>query len=405
MVVLWAGAVTLSAEIGPGEPSRRHSALAGLVLTSEAEILPRVEAARPLRGAAIPADLPARLGATHYDGRYHLTEKPYLVEGAEALRAFGFGVAKFWFDPNGVRGYNYNADWDLAPGASLADLARHPYYAACFEMPFRTIILEVTGAWRLDDRGLARVEAQVHDLARTLLETYRHREVTFVLQNWEGDWMVRGLGARWDTEVPADAADRFDAMCRWLTARQRGVERARAEVPDSRARVLHALEVNKVLDSLQGIPTLTTEVLPRVDLDLVSWSCYDGLGSVARLWHGVEIIRHCTRTRADGTKPAVFIGEVGYPENEGGRTEAAVTEWWDARMGVFLALDIPWIVHWELYCNEPKDKDKSSRHVRSAEELRGFWLIRPDGSPGWAGTYLRNLIACAGRTLPAAPLP
>jgi hypothetical protein len=30
-----------------------------------------------------------------------------------------------------------------------------------------------------------------------------------------------------------------------------------------------------------------------------------------------------------------------------------IVEWWDRALGVFFALDIPWMIHWELYCNEP----------------------------------------------------
>lgn len=48
----------------------------------------------------------------------------------------------------------------------------------------------------------------------------------------------------------------------------------------------------------------------------------------------------------------------------------------------------PWIVHWELFCNEPNDGTKPDRRVRKMEELKGFWYVRPDGSLGWGASYL-----------------
>ena len=380
--------------------------LKALKLTPTAEIQRRVEAARPLNGAAIPKDLKRRLGATHYAGTYCLTKEPYLIEGAKALERFGFGVAKFWFDVRGLGGYSFNSEWNLPRNATLVDLAKHPYFAEVFRMPFTTFALEVTPAgkhsnqlWREDDECFVETEKQMHDLARHLLKTYRDRDVTFVLQNWEGDWMVRGSF----TEFPGrDAPKRFEAMRRWLTARQQGIKRARKEVGETKARVLHALEVNKVLDSLQGVPTLTTEVLPHVDVDLVSWSAYDSMKDAVTAWHGVEIIRHFARPHSDGTKPPVFIGEIGNPENEGGKTEAQIREWWDTRLAVFLELDVPWIIHWELYCNEPKEGKRGPKRICAAEELRGFWVLRPDGSVSWSGKYLQELLQHAGGKIAAA---
>jgi hypothetical protein len=387
----------------PGSPAAPDP-LKDLQLSSPAEIQRRVEAARPLKGARIPADLRQRLGATHYAGTYSLSQEPYLVEGAKALERFGFGVAKFWFSVRGIGGYRFNSQWNLPTNATLTDLAKHPYFAEVFNLPFNVFALEVTPLgrhfnelWREEDDYFAETERQMHDLARYLLETYRNREVTFVLQNWEGDWMIRDkAGNGYAATVGLDAPRRFAAMRRWVTARQAGVNRARQEVGSSKARVLHAVEVNKVLESLKRVPTLTTQVLPSVDVDLISWSSYDGMKDVVTAWHGVEIIRHFAKPRADGSKPPVFIGEIGNPENVGNKTEAQIREWWDARLAVFFALDVPWIIHWELYCNEPKDGRRRAPRPRSADELRGFWLLRPDGSVSWSGKYLQELLRNAG---------
>lgn len=372
-------------------------------LTPADEIARRVEAARPLRGGRIPADIKHRLGATHYDGRYFFTQEPYLLEGSRALQRFGMGVAKLWLGPH-LPGYGYNSHWNLPPDATLADVARHPYFAACFALPFSTFVLEIApvtphggfnaGARFDNDRS------QFHDLARHLLTTYRHRNVTFILQHWEGDWMLRGkAGQIWEPGGPPETRERCDAFARWLTARQQGVTEARASTGNTRCRVFHAAEVNRVLDTLRGIPTLASHVLPQVALDMISWSSYDGMGDAVSAWHGLEIIRHYAHPAPGGGRPTIYIGEVGLPES--GRTREEVTEWWDRAMGVFLANDLPHIVHWELYCNEPTDGKKDDYRVRKASELRGFWLIRPDGSRSFSGDYLKLLLDHAGKRLPS----
>jgi hypothetical protein len=385
-------------------PIPAHS-IPGLRLTSAAEIQPIVAAHQPLKGAGIPAELNQILGATHYDGRYHHTQEPYLIEGANALHRFGFGVAKFWFNVRGLGGYRFNSDWNLPAGASLTDLAKHPYFVNAFGLPFKTISLEVTPIgprgsrlWEETDAAFAETEKQTYELACYLLGTYRQRAVTFILQNWEGDWMMRDRQSTgYSSAAAPDHLRRFAAMRRWLGVRQNAVVRARKTCGDTKARVLHALEVNRVMDTFEGIPTLTSHVLPYVDLDLISWSCYDGLQHVTDTWWGIEMIRHSARAREDGSKPQVFIGEVGNPENSGGKTESSIRQWWDERLGVFFAQKIPWIVHWQLYCNEPKNRTRQA--PLKTEDMRGFWLLRPDGSVSWSGRFLTELLQRAGGRL------
>ncbi len=97
-------------------------------------------------------------------------------------------------------------------------------------------------------------------LAAYLLEKFKDRPVTFLLQNWEGDWMLRGSSKeQWAKGEYPDLDKRSAAFIRWLQARQRGVERARAENPTSKCKVLHAVEVNQVLPTWKGIPTLTSQ--------------------------------------------------------------------------------------------------------------------------------------------------
>ncbi len=370
-------------------------------LTKPDVIEQAVAKARPLLGGAVPRDLSKRLGATHYAGKYCLTEKPFLQEGCDALDEFGFGACKLWFE-NSLPGYGFHSDWSsLDPAGTLVDVAKHPYFKAAFDMPFETFVLENTTVRgpnkniRDPDNTFEEDEKQCEELTRYLYETYADRDITFILQQWEGDWLFRqDYSAEWNLERPA-AEKRADIFRRWFSARQSGVLKGRRAVgQDKKCRVLFAVEVNRVLDLVRGIPTLTELVLPNMETDLVSWSAYDGLGSVVDCWHGIELIRHFAKPTDFFGKPVVYIGEIGQPEQE--RKDVDLTQWWDRFMGVFLAQEIPWILHWELYCNEimeeAKKKPVPKNGIYSAEDLRGFWLLRPDGSLGIAAEYFKRLL-------------
>jgi hypothetical protein len=381
----------------------------GPVLTPAAAIEKRVLAARPSRGGRIPADFAKRFGATHYDGRYHFTGKPYLVEGAEKMHQLGMGVAKFWLHEDDLPGYRYNSEWGIPLDGPMVDVLKHAYFREALALPFSTIFLEVfplTGSKTTffdTDSDYANEEEQFHAVASHLLETYAGRDVTFVLQNWEGDWVFRHNDRSTWEQTPADVVERRAVLfARFLAARQRGVERACRGHPSAKCRVLHCAEVNRVIDATKGIPTVMTHVLPRVAVDLVSWSCYDGLDSPVKLWQGIEMLRHYMLPSPALGGKQVFIGEIGEPENIPNKNKAGVVDLWDRAMAVCFALDIPWIVHWELFCNEPNDGTKPDRRLRKAEELKGFWYVRPDGSLGWGAEYLDRLLKHAGASLPSS---
>ncbi len=395
----------------------------GLKPLTDKQIIEKIEKHRPLKGALIPSNIKDRIGATHVAGKYFFTKEPYLIEGCKKMNEMGYGVVKLWFRKN-PGGYPYNSEWNLPKDITLKELAQHPYWAACFDMPFSTIALSVDGAGiKTTDETAAKEEEEIYDLTKYLLEKFRNRKVTFILHNWEGDWMMRGGtgdyarwsrnpgqlikavdGDRYTVTVPADSTERIKAMAKWFTARQNGVNRARAEVKNSKCKVYHAIEANKVMDSMDGIPGIVNSVLPLVETDMVSWSSYDGLDATGlKMYKGIEYIRQNIRpTKIMDGKQVVFLGEIGIPEQryEGLTEKGPVTDRWDAYIGVCLALDVPYLIQWELYCNEPKNEElRKLVDTRKTDEMRGFWLIRPDGTKSFAGEYFDQLLKNAGKKL------
>lgn len=336
----------------------------------------------PLIGlGAVPAGaVPMRdvLGATHADGKYNFTGEDFLNEGADRLLELGTRVIKVWFDPNATPLYPFNSDWG-APPDNLVDLARHPYYQELFAKPFSTFILEVARRVPINDflDGMTREEIeaereQMYELTRYLLTTYAGTGKTFVLQNWEGDHLLRrGLTAEQDPD-----RTRVRGMAAWLNARQTGVTQARRDVEAQGVTVAHAVEVNLLRQAMAGRVTVTNDVVPLTRADLYSYSSWDVGFDPAELVRALDYLAAKAPDSALYGSRNVYLGEYGaakdHVPDEADRalvirelTEAAVG--WGAR----------WVVYWQLYCNEPAHVYTTERPAN--QDMRGFWLIRPDG--------------------------
>lgn len=355
----------------------------------------RIEAHRPSRLGKLPADFNARFGAAHVAGKYHLTDRPFLIEGAQKLLDLGTRLGKFWFDPGGAaRDYHFNSTWNTP--RTLVDLAETDYWQQVWAMPFATVLLEAhdpaENGWEREQPAtfFDGVTAAYENIATWFCRKFRDREIMIVLQHWEGDWLLRGAGKSWNPP-PADWQVKCERMQRWLAARQAGVAKARAAAPaGARCRIAHAAEVNRVLDAQRGIPTMTEHVLPGVELDLVSYSAYDGLKDGITLFKAIETIRRHARTAPLFGPGAVYLGEIGIPESE---QPGRIAERWDEWLGAALAARVLYLAQWELYCNElnPRRQPPPSVPVKNADEVRGFWLVRPDGSLSKTGAYFQKL--------------
>lgn len=338
--------------------------------------------------------LPDILGVTHVAGKYHLTDNDFLNEGAEQILALGSRVIKVWFD-NLQGSYPFNSQWPDAD--SLVEIAKSPYFRSLFDKPFSTYIMMCFSRGRSDayfrngmtEQQKLDEQRQFYELAKHLLTMYKGTGKTFVLQHWEGDWLIRG---NYDRDVdPTPTAIR--GMTAWLNARQAGVNQARKEVGQHGVRVYHAAEVNRVVSSMEtGRPGLVNKVLPHTKLDLVSYSAWD---SVVDHYDNPQVLRDALDFIAANMPDSpdfgdrnVYIGEFGMPENQysGEQIRKAISS------AVQTGLDwgCPYIVYWQLYCNELRDP-KTKPPVQSNDAVRGFWLIRPDGSKAWTWDYFHRL--------------
>lgn len=325
------------------------------------------------------------LGVAHAGGKYNLTDEDFLNEGADQILAFGSRVIKTWLNPNPQISYPFNSDWD-GPVPDIVELVQRPYYQELFEKPFTTymlVLLPVTGTSQFLD-GMTPEEAaaerdQAYRLARHLLTTYAGTGKTFVLQNWEGDHLLRaGLA-----QNARPGAVRIQGMIDWFNARQEGVEQARREVAAKRVEVYHAVEANQLRDAMRRRVTVTNHVIPFTQADLYSYSSWDVGFNRRQLTKALDYLADkAPDTPSFGAKN-IYLGEFGASRVHAGG-EAQQKRIVQALAEAALGWGVRWAIYWQVYCNEPA-------HIYAGrpgnEDLNGLWLVKPDGTraPMWHG--------------------
>jgi hypothetical protein len=344
-------------------------------------------------------DLSTILGVTHSNGKYYLMNKDYLDEGADQILTVGSKVIKLNLNDSTPAKYPWNSDWpkDIK---SLVQMAQTPYFKSVFGIPFRTYILTTYSIgpdhhyWLAgitpDDE--ARETRQFYDLTKCLLTTYRGTGKTFVLANWEGDWALRDREKNGNDYSPKQP--QIDAMIRWFNARMAGIRKARDEVRDTDVHVYGAAEANRVLESIAGKPGVTNSVLPHTTVDLVSYSSWDSEADLDKLRQAVDFLAAnlpSTAVFGQSTK-SVYLGEFGAPENlHPERVDRVI----DNVLDIIKTRHIPWAIYWEIYCNEPKDKATTLPVNGHNDAMKGFWMIKPDGTYGRAWYRYRALLGSA----------
>ncbi len=340
----------------------------------------------------------AKLGVTHVGGKYNFSEikadgKPFLQEGAEVIRnELGAKNIKLWLSVDYAAVYNFNHVWDDLELNSITDLAKHDYFKTVFNMDFDTIALEMHGLtgtlWSDDDNMSDQDKIDVYDetyeLATYLLTEYKDTNKTFIIQNWEGDNMIKE-----PDYAGSEASDaKIQALTDWFNVRSDAIKAAREDVTDTNAKVYHCIEINKISSAWTG-PQLLYTVIPNTDADLYSYSNWETAEDKQYLKDNLdEYAEYAPDSETFGSKN-IMLGEFGSGEiRDGGDTRhyniiknqlEGALEW-----------GVQYAFVWEIYCNSWKVPDVGLRPQNN--DLNGFWLIRPDGTYTTAWWYLKGLL-------------
>lgn len=341
-------------------------------------------------------------GIAHVAGDYGFTQNNFLVEGAQKISQLGSDSIFVYLTPWFRTQYpdKSNANWPSADPASVAQLAQTGPYDQIFHMPFKTIVLTVYTFANKDylpgfaeSQQMQKAEQnEFYQLTKYLYSRFSGSGKTFILKNWEGDWVA--LGGQGTSTTGNIRDSNVQDMIAWLKARQAGVTQARNEASDSSMVVLNGAEVNRVLDyAQQGLTRVINAVVPKVGADMVTYSSYDStaIGQDAASMQkafsqALQTIQKLAPDPMGLGNRRILISEYGLYENQlaGGTSWRAKTILSTAsRAGVYGAF------LWNLYDNECVQPSGQAPVVDAPvgnperpgdSNCRGLWVVRPDGS-------------------------
>lgn len=307
------------------------------------------------------------LGTQTFGASYQFSDESRLVETAQAILDMGSNVLKFGLEKS------YFGEGRNVPEAgprvhSLADLAAYePSHHRVLDMPFAYYIIWAYGftpGWWSEGFSEAdqRLEyGETKSLAAYLLTTYSGSGKTFYLGHWEGDWHLRPSLNPADDVKPAA----IEGMVTWLNTRQRAIDDAKRETPHYDVDVYGYCEVNLVRIAMEGRQSVTNDVLPRTQVDYVSYSSYD---SGLDLAPALDYIESRLPPKPGISGKRVWIGEYGFPAAAYSPAEQDRLSRQVMRVG--LEWGCPFVLYWEMYNNE----------VSKDGAQRGFWLIDDKGA-------------------------
>ena len=274
---------------------------------------------------------------------------------------------------------------------SLKDLARHPLYKEILDQDYRVLFFWAHGLngkikFRNEFKDSQKEELynEFYEFTKHLLVEYNQSGKTFMIGNWEGDWMLAEIG-----NLKTDASpEAIQNMIDWFNIRAKAIADAKEEIKHSNVRIHLYAELNHVsLVMREGLSRIVNSVLPHILVDYVSISSYDmqGLLKMARCENVSEVKAlifpqldyvESMLPPADIQGKRVFIGEIGYPIHsimKRFKIDRPKAEIKQAQMAFMNAqANIEWGVlfwqWWALYDNEQIDEEEPDAYV-------GFGLI------------------------------
>ena len=311
------------------------------------------------------------IGFTYAAPLYGFGEEPGLLEAAKRVLALGCRTLKLFLPPSYRSFYGFDPDWPAC--ATVAEIAQAAPMRRALDLDFHTLVLEYAPLASGFPEGfsaaqLAEEYRQTYDLAAWLFTAYAGTGKTFILQNWESDWAVRGASRDPETDPAPEA---IDHLVEWANNRQAAVDAARRDHPGAGVNVWHCLEANLVLRGMEGHISVATHAFPRTHCDLYSYSAYDTSIDRERFGEALDfLLAHCPASETVGERN-LRVGEFGIPENE--FSPEAIDACIENTLQQAYDRGLRHAIYWQLYDNERSETDPSG--------CRGFWLIRKDGSP------------------------
>ncbi|HEY5621403.1 MAG TPA: hypothetical protein VIR77_02270 [Pontiella sp.] len=220
------------------------------------------------------------------------------------------------------RKYLKMQDIDHQGAEYLVDFAKHPFYRKILSLPYRVMYFWAHGR-NFDSFDEDELYREFYDFTEHLLKEYNNSGKTFMISNWEGDWLLLGEGKNQNNDAPPE---KIEKMISWANIRGKAIEDAKKATPHTNVNVYFCLEVNRVEDArIKGLKRMIDCVIPYAKyMDYISLSsydiqnfhnwkvkCKDNEQFVERLTSYLDYVREHLPER-DITGSRIIIGEAGF---------------------------------------------------------------------------------------------
>ena len=308
------------------------------------------------------------LGTQGIGGKYKFTNESALIEQAKHIRAMGSNILKISLGKNAPKTYGLK---DVKVGTTLELFHSSPDFKRVMDMDFKYIFAWVHTLtdveWKKGINGLQekKLYDEMYEFASYILKTYNNSGKTFLIGNWEGDWL---LHPNYNRQMSPPKAH-TDNMAKWFRIRQEAIDDAKKKIKHNNVQLFHYVELNLVLKAMKGEVSIASAVLPKVNVDLVSYSSYEAIKNkdyATKKQTLTDVFDYLEKQ----LKPKegipfsrrVFIGEYGYHANLK-NPESFKKQDFETKeiMQISLELNLPFALHWQMYNNEYDDKGNSKQ--------------------------------------------
>jgi hypothetical protein len=306
------------------------------------------------------------LGINSFPTKYQFTKDSKLIEQAKQTRALGSNILKTSISERFLKDYGFKQ----SDAKNIMDVMKLiPDYDKMFEMDFKYFFFwlhTATGIkWKT---GISKKQEEIlynemFDFTSYILKKYNNTGKTFMIGNWEGDWLLHGEGNRDKTP----SKETVENMTKWLQIRQRAIADAKNKSKSVNVHVYYYIEVNLALKGMDGGTCISRDILPNVDVDFVSYSSYEA-SKKKDYQTNKEILTKVLNFIESQLKPKkglpfkrrVFIGEYGGHAFDN-KPETHLKQFDNIKdiMQISLEEDLPFALHWQMYNNEYTEDGKS----------------------------------------------
>ena len=314
------------------------------------------------------------LGTQGIGGKYQFTVDSKLVEQAKHIRGMGSNILKISLGPKSPKSYGF----EKSKATSTLELFQSiPDYKQVFDMDFKYIfawvhtLTDVKWKKRINRTEEKKLYNEMFEFASYLLKEYNNSGKTFMIGNWEGDWLLHPGYNRKMTPPKKDVKN----MTKWFQIRQKAIDDAKRKVKHTNVAIYHYIEVNLALKGMQGETCISKDILPKVAIDFVSYSSYEAIKNktyeekkmaLEEVFTFIE--KQLKPKKGLPFKRRVYLGEYGYHANS--KKPQTFQKQFDETkeiMQIALELNIPFALHWQMYNNE-YDKNGNSRQMSLINE-------------------------------------